>query len=169
VAEDDPGVRQAVVIALRRLTYDIVETCDGRELTHQLADALLTANPVLRPDLIISANRMPGMTGLVILEGLRFVDWSTPFILMTRHPDLETREEADRLGVDGFFAKPFEIEQLVALVLQTVPVPPAPAPGDNPVPSARTTARAPRSAPLGPVVTRRPPPSRTRPTGPRAQ
>jgi CheY-like chemotaxis protein len=122
VAEDDADLRAMIVTALRGLGYDPVEAQTGAELLEHLSDALLTGDASRGPDLVISDVRMPGLTGLGILTGLRQANWSRPFILMTAYADPGLREDAERLGA-AFFAKPFEIDDLVTLVVNLTPAP----------------------------------------------
>jgi CheY-like chemotaxis protein len=123
VAEDEADVRQLVAVALRRLGYEIIEARTGAELLDELGDGLLLEDLAARPDLIISDIRMPGLTGLEILAGLRHAEWSTAIVLMTAYADLETREEARRLGADAFFEKPFDIDDLITVVVNMTPMP----------------------------------------------
>jgi CheY-like chemotaxis protein len=123
VAEDEEDVRQLVTVALRGLGYEIVEARTGAELLDEIGDGLLEVAGARRPDLIISDIRMPGLTGLEILAGLRAAEWPTAIVLMTAYPSVETREEAERLGADAFFAKPFDIDDLVTAVINMTEVP----------------------------------------------
>jgi len=123
VAEDDADVRQLVVVALRGLGYEITEASSGADLLNQLGEALLDGNMAGRPDVIISDIRMPGLSGLKLLAGLKQARWPTAIVLMTAYADLETREEARRLGADAFFAKPFDIEDLMTVVINMASTP----------------------------------------------
>lgn len=123
VAEDEADVRQLVAVALRGLGYQIIEARTGAELLDELGDGLLQEDLAARPDLIISDIRMPGLTGIEILAGLRQAEWSTPILLMTAYADPETRELARRLGANAFFEKPFDIDDLVTVVINMAPVP----------------------------------------------
>ena len=122
VAEDEPDVRQLVAVALRGLGYEIIEARSGAELLDELGDGLLHGDQAGRPDMIISDIRMPGLTGLEILAGLRQAEWPTVIVLMTAYSDRETREEARRLGADAFFEKPFDIDDLVTAVVNMTPM-----------------------------------------------
>jgi CheY-like chemotaxis protein len=124
VAEDEPDVRQMVVVALRGMGYDIIEARTGAELLDHLGDALLDGDPQARPDAIVSDIRMPGLTGMEILAGLRHAEWPTAIVLMTAYADRATRDEAKRLGVDAFFEKPFDIDDLVTALVNVTPLPP---------------------------------------------
>jgi CheY-like chemotaxis protein len=124
VADDDADVLMMVSVALRGFGYEIIEARTGVELLDMLSAGLLDGDADARPDLIISDIRMPGLTGMAILAGLREADWPTAIVLMTAYADRETREEARRLGVSAFFAKPFDIDDLVTAVMNIAPTPP---------------------------------------------
>ena len=125
VAEAEPDVRQLVAVALRGLGYEIIEAKSGAELLDHLGDGLLYDDPAGRPDVIISDIRMPGLTGLEILAGLRQAEWPTVIVLMTAYADRHTREEAARLGADAFFEKPFDIDDLMTAVVNMTRLPPS--------------------------------------------
>jgi len=121
VAEDEPDVRRLVAAALRGLGYDIVEACSGTELLHALGDRLLSGDADPGPDVIVADIRMPGLTGLEILAGLRQTESPTPIVLMTAYHDREIREEAQRLGANAFLEKPFDLDDLLAAVVNNTP------------------------------------------------
>lgn len=110
VAEDDDAFRRLLASTLRRDGFEVVEARNGRELVdHVAALVQRTAEPF---DVIISDIRMPVMTGIDALAGLRAADWSTPVILITAFGDETTRAEAMQLGAGAFFAKPFDLADL---------------------------------------------------------
>ena len=123
VAEDEADVRQLVAVAFRGLGYEIIEARSGAELLDEIGDGLLDEDEARRPDVIISDIRMPGLTGLEILAGLRQANWNTAIVIMTAFPSRETREEAERLGADAFFAKPFDIDDLMTAVINMTRLP----------------------------------------------
>lgn len=65
-----------------------------------------------RPDLIIMDIRMPGMTGLEVLEQLNERKANIPVILMTFHGSEETAVQAFRLGAKDYVIKPFEMDEM---------------------------------------------------------
>lgn len=122
LAEDDLQMRQLLADALRKDGYDVIEAIDGLGLLDELAIWLIDQkrrDPAIR--LIISDIRMPGVTGLSILAGLRQAGFSAPIILMTAFGDSDTHAAAMRLGVTAIFDKPFELDELRALVARLVP------------------------------------------------
>lgn len=98
VAEDDAELRRFIGTALRRDGYDVFEVKHGIDLIELLATEILY--PETRPvfDLVISDVRMPGVTGLEILKGLRTSESCTPFIVMTAFGSPELHAQALALG-----------------------------------------------------------------------
>ena len=97
------------LISLRRDGYDVAEANDGGRLLVNIAAQCRT--PERRMDLLVSDIRMPVLSGLEILRGLREARWLTPVVLMTAFGDAKTRAEAEVLGA-VLFDKPFEIDDL---------------------------------------------------------
>jgi diguanylate cyclase (GGDEF)-like protein len=69
--------------------------------------------------LIITDNRMPGMTGIELLEQVKRISPETSRILLTGYTDLDSAVRAINDGEINFFiAKPWEREQLLERVAQ---------------------------------------------------
>ncbi|MBF0408247.1 MAG: sigma-54-dependent Fis family transcriptional regulator [Candidatus Riflebacteria bacterium] len=62
------------------------------------------------PDLIVSDIRMPGLTGLDLLEKLTTSESIIPCILMTAYSSIETAVSAMKLGARDYLLKPFELK-----------------------------------------------------------
>ncbi len=111
LAEDDLEMRRLLSSALRQDGYDVVEARSGAELLTTLAEFL--RHPTTRPyDLIISDQRMPGLTGLEVLEGLEDEDWLPPFILITAFGSRELETDALCAGAVRVLDKPFDVDDL---------------------------------------------------------
>jgi len=65
-----------------------------------------------KPDLIIMDIRMPGLTGLEVLENLNQRGIKIPIILMTFHGSEETAVKAFRLGARDYVIKPFGADEM---------------------------------------------------------
>jgi CheY-like chemotaxis protein len=98
VAEDDADMRALVADALRRDGCRVIELSDGAQLLVRIARQYRHSEPAEPLDLIVSDVRMPVITGLEILRGLRDAHCTTPVILMTAFGDPSTRHEAEALG-----------------------------------------------------------------------
>lgn len=70
------------------------------------------------PDLIISDIRMPGMDGYKLARQLRGSPRTAlvPIVFLTAKDETAARIEGFRAGVDAYLTKPFEPDELIAVV-----------------------------------------------------
>lgn len=125
LGEDDVEMRSVLAEALRCRGYAVVECGDGMGLLNKLSTVLLSPEITGREpeqfDLVISDIRMPGVTGLSILEGVRLFEGFPPMILITAFGDEKTHAQADQLGVAAMFDKPFDVDDLLQKVEELAP------------------------------------------------
>jgi DNA-binding response OmpR family regulator len=69
-----------------------------------------------QPDLIITDQQMPGLTGLEVLQKLRERNIDIPTILMTGQGSEDTAVAAFRLGIRDYIIKPIDADELSASV-----------------------------------------------------
>jgi two-component system nitrogen regulation response regulator GlnG len=69
-----------------------------------------------RPDVVFLDVRLPGMDGLEALQLLRDLTDDAPIIVMTAHGNLSTAVRAVEGGAFDYLAKPFDLDQALALV-----------------------------------------------------
>ena len=72
-------------------------------------------------DLIIADVRMPGVSGMELIKGVRYLDAEVPIILMTGYGSASLRREAATLGVNHYVDKPFDVDNLISTVSQLLP------------------------------------------------
>lgn len=123
VAEDDEAMRAILVNTLKRGGYDVFEISDSRNLRMFLKDMSLPAGSRTFPkvDLIVSDIRMPGRTALEVLSDFKQVAKEVPVVLITAFADPKTQKKALNLGAAAVFDKPFEINDLKAVLLKLAP------------------------------------------------
>lgn len=124
VAEDDEDTRTLLAWGLRLHGYEVVECTDGTELFEVLTLCLNADDDEQMPDLILSDVRMPGFSGLEVLGCIDRAELGVPFILMSAFSDEETKKRGENNGAAAFLAKPFEFEQLLAAIDDTLGEPP---------------------------------------------
>ena len=110
VVDDDPGLLLAVSETLRAENYDVVTARRGAEAMVRIAESL--------PDLIISDIRMPGMDGYALVRNLRASPRTrlVPIVFLTAKDETSDRIAGFRSGVDAYITKPFESDELIAVV-----------------------------------------------------
>jgi len=110
VVDDEPNLLRAVAACLKAEDYEVSTARSGHEAL------MLLANSV--PDLIISDIRMPGMDGYKLARQLRGSPRTAlvPIVFLTAKDETADRIEGFRVGVDAYLTKPFEPEELIAVV-----------------------------------------------------
>ena len=116
LAEDNREMRSLLASALQAEGYEVTQCRDG----DQFVDHIVTASPGVDFDLIISDVRMPGHTGLEILDAGRQLEGFPPMILITAFGSEALHDRARRLGAVAVFDKPFDVDDLVRKVTETL-------------------------------------------------
>jgi nitrogen regulation protein NR(I) len=71
-------------------------------------------------DLVLTDFRLPGLSGLELVAKLHSAKPKLPVIMMTAHGTTETAIEATKLGACEYLTKPFEADELLALVSSAI-------------------------------------------------
>jgi len=108
IVDDDQSVRWVLEKALNQ--------ADIETRTFERAEHLLEAIDESAPDVLLTDVRMPGMSGLALLERLRTTRPDLPIIVITAHSDLENAVAAYKGGAFEYLPKPFDIDEAVELV-----------------------------------------------------
>ena len=93
---------------------------DGLELMEYLA-AYLAPGARVDVDLIVSDVRMPWVNGIEVLRSVGQYIGYPRMILITAFGDDEVHQEARRLGAAAVLDKPFDIEELLAVIQGNIP------------------------------------------------
>ncbi len=119
LAEDDEPFRTLLAQYLRKNGADVVEAHSGADLIDTLGGMVVEAWPRDAVDAIVTDIRMPGMTGLEIVQELRNSGWNMPVVLITAFGDAATHRKAKRLGAE-VLDKPFQLRELLVAVARVM-------------------------------------------------
>ncbi len=109
VIDDSPEIRDFLVEnILRPKGFEVLAASDGM-MGLELAIAK-------EPDLMITDQQMPGLTGLQVLQKLRERNIDIPAILVTGEGSEDTAVRAFRLGIKDYIIKPIDAEELSASI-----------------------------------------------------
>lgn len=110
IVDDDPNLLRAVAACLRGEGYEVDTARSGDEALIQIARRL--------PDLIVSDIRMPRMDGYALARQLRSNPRTDliPVIFLTAKDESSDRIAGIRSGVDAYLTKPFEPNELIAVI-----------------------------------------------------
>jgi two-component system response regulator AtoC len=104
VVDDDERLRTTLDILIRNLGHEVVAAGDV-----PAAEAVLAEREV---DLVISDLRMPGGSGIDLLESIKRSERDTPVIMLTAYGTVETAVEAMHKGAFDFLLKPFDTSEM---------------------------------------------------------
>jgi FixJ family two-component response regulator len=99
VVEDDDSMRQAIARLLCAADFE----CDA----YASAEALLARGGGGDAACVVSDLKLPGKSGLELLDEMRARGGWPPLVLITAHDAPGLREEALRRGAAAYLAKPF--------------------------------------------------------------
>ena len=107
VVDDELGIVESLEVLFRGAGYEVETALGGR--------AGLEAVGRVKPDVVVSDIRMPGVTGLELLEHIRQTDPELPVILMTAQASLQSAVRAVNEGAFYYIQKPFSNDELLAI------------------------------------------------------
>ena len=120
LAEDDMEMRKMLTWSLKKEGFKVTECSDGNSLMKRLS-FLDPLKEKINFDLIISDIRMPGVSGMQVLKGVKDDMDFPPIILITAFGDEDTHIKAKESGATMIIDKPFDIEDLVEKISRVLP------------------------------------------------
>lgn len=115
IIEDDEEMRSLLKDLLEDEGYQADSANNGSEAFRKLAREHF--------DLVITDIRMPGLTGLDILPGIRRLQAGIPIIVITAFGSEEVHRRALERGATTYLEKPVHIHQLRELIHQMISLP----------------------------------------------
>ncbi|HEU6438296.1 MAG TPA: response regulator [Nitratidesulfovibrio sp.] len=107
--DDSASIRQMVGFTLRNAGYEVVEAKDGKDAVSKLSGPI---------KMVITDLNMPNMDGIELIRQIRanpsykFI----PVIMLTTESQATRKQEGKTAGATGWIVKPFQPEQLLAVV-----------------------------------------------------
>jgi two-component system nitrogen regulation response regulator GlnG len=108
IIDDDRSIRWVLEKALLREDIPCMTFSSGGDALRELERS--------EPSAVLSDIRMPGVSGLELLQGLKERLPKVPVIIMTAYSDLDSAVAAFQGGAFEYLPKPFDVDQAVELV-----------------------------------------------------
>lgn len=105
VVDDDRVIREGLQRILKAEGYVVEALSGGRQAVDRLEEADF--------DLIITDLKMPGMSGLEVLQAIKSEHPDLPVILITGYAAIDNAVEVMKSGAADYLAKPFANEEIV--------------------------------------------------------
>jgi two-component system, NtrC family, nitrogen regulation response regulator GlnG len=124
IVDDDRSIRWVLEKALEREGIAFKSFSTATEALSRLDDG--------GPAVIVSDIRMPGSSGLELLRLAKAKTPEMPIIIMTAYSDLDTTVAAFQGGAFDYLAKPFDVDNALALIQRALSTAAAQTPGASP-------------------------------------
>ncbi|MEX3008304.1 sigma-54-dependent transcriptional regulator [Hoeflea sp. TYP-13] len=108
VIDDDRTMRESLSHLLERAGFDVTVFFRGNDAVSALAER--------RPDVVLTDLRMPGLTGMDLLDHIRGERPDLPVVLISAHADVPLAVEAMGKGAYNFLEKPFDPTRLITVL-----------------------------------------------------
>ena len=108
IVDDDRSIRWVFEKALSREGISYSSFASAREALDALAEGA--------PQVLVSDIRMPGQSGIELLQEVKEKHPAVPVIVMTAYSDLESAVAAFQGGAYEYLPKPFDVDQAVELI-----------------------------------------------------
>lgn len=112
VVDDKEMMRDSVATTLQRTGLTVWTAPD--------AESALAAIAKKRPDAVVSDLKMPGLSGIELIDRIQELDDELPVILMTAFGTISTAVDAMRRGAFDYLTKPFEGDELIIAVKRAI-------------------------------------------------
>ena len=120
IVDDDPSIRFVLEKALARENLPTRSFTNPREVLEALTQ-IPAGDPARQgPQILVSDIRMPGGSGLQLLEKVRELQPGLPVIIMTAYSDLDSAVSAFQRGAFEYLPKPFDLPKAVELIRRAV-------------------------------------------------
>jgi DNA-binding NtrC family response regulator len=107
IVDDERTLARAIKAFLTESGYEAEVAGDAEQALRLLE--------TMRPDVVFTDVRLPGMDGIELLRRIREFDPSIPVVIMTAHGTIEGAVEAVKLGAFDYLKKPVDLEELKLL------------------------------------------------------
>jgi two-component system, NtrC family, nitrogen regulation response regulator GlnG len=108
IVDDDRSIRWVIEKALSREGIAFDSFASAQEALNALSGGA--------PEVLVSDIRMPGLSGLELLQAVKQRHPAVPVIVMTAYSDLDSAVAAFQGGAYEYLPKPFDVDQAVDLI-----------------------------------------------------
>jgi DNA-binding NtrC family response regulator len=114
IVDDEPDILDVCARTLRRNGFQVITASDA-----QTARILMQAEAI---DLLITDIRMPGESGISLLQSVHELAPTLPLMIITGYPDTPAVDAALDLNVKSFIVKPFDLPDFVSEVRRSLKI-----------------------------------------------
>ena len=115
IIDDEEIICQTIanLIDWKSLGISLIGTClDGVEAYHMILDE--------SPDIVMTDIRMPGISGLELIERITATDLHTQFIILSGYGEFDYAKRAMKCGVKHYLLKPCDEQQIISCMQDVI-------------------------------------------------
>ncbi len=113
IVEDEKRLAQLLKDAINDYFFSVIIAKDGKEGLKKFKS--------FKPDIVITDIMMPLCDGLEMTQKIKEFDEVTPIIILSAHSDKEKLLKAIDTGINKYFIKPFDPEDLITYIKKIAP------------------------------------------------
>jgi two-component system, OmpR family, response regulator ArlR len=113
IVEDEKRLAQLLKDAISDSFFSVVIAKDGNEGLKKFK--------IYKPDIIITDIMMPFCDGLEMTQKIKELDELIPIIVLSAHSEKEKLLKAIDLGINKYFIKPFDPDELIEHIIKIAP------------------------------------------------
>ena len=107
IVDDEVGPRESLRMILKSM-YEVHTAENGQEAINFISQK--------KVDLVTLDLRMPGLSGIEVLQEIKKLQPDIEVIIVTGYGTLTNAQEAIRYGAADFISKPFNVADIIAIV-----------------------------------------------------
>lgn len=112
VVEDEPVQLESLAGFLSKQGYRVVKASHPEQALQSIRNSAV--------DIVLSDFKMPGMSGVKLLEAIKAINPSIQVIIMTAYGTVESATDAMKLGAADYITKPIDLYRLQVLIRNIV-------------------------------------------------
>ncbi len=112
IVDDEPNLRKILSAQLSRDGYDVLTAEDGEQGLQILREHHI--------DLVVTDLKMPKVDGMTLLREALREDPELPIVMITAHGTVDTAVEALKIGAFDYLTKPFDKDEVRAIVAKAL-------------------------------------------------
>jgi CheY-like chemotaxis protein len=103
VVDDEEGIRDTLAQFFGGMGYEVDTIADGQGALEKLPEGF---------DVVLADIKMPGMTGIDLLQQARRINPQVGFFMITGYPTLDSVIDAKQYGAVAYFRKPLKLMEV---------------------------------------------------------
>jgi signal transduction histidine kinase len=105
LVDDEEGIRKVLTISLEDIGYEVTACSNGEDALNRFRE--------IRPCIVMTDIKMPGMDGIALLKRIKVEDANTEVIMITGHGEMELAIQSLKFDATDFITKPIHDDVLL--------------------------------------------------------